>query len=68
MDSKAFVTPREFAKAIQTSAETVRSMCRKGRLIAQKTQKGGHWRIKASELTRWLEGFGDGKGVRHGDR
>ena len=68
MESKAFITPFEFAKAIQTTVEAVRNMCRTGRLVAQKTSKNGHWRIKASELTRWLEGFGDGQGVRHGSK
>lgn len=68
MESKAFITPFEFAKAIQTTVEAVRNMCRTGKLVAQKTSKNGHWRIKASELTRWLAGFGDGQGVGHGDR
>jgi hypothetical protein len=68
MESKSFITPFEFAKAIQTTVEAVRYMCRTGRLAAQKTSKNGHWRIKASELTHWLEGFGDGKGAGHGSR
>jgi len=65
METKAYLTPGEFAKAIQTTGEAVRRMCRQGLLAAQKTPGGGRWRIKATELNRWLTGFRDGKEAHH---
>ena len=66
MDSKAFVTVRDFAVASQTTASAIRKLCREGLLPAQKTPGGGRWRIPSSELQKWLDGFLPAKEVRRG--
>ena len=66
MENRAFVTAKQFAQAAQVDTATIRTLCRAGKLNAQKTPGGGHWRIPAAELARWLKGFRDGGEVHHG--
>jgi excisionase family DNA binding protein len=61
IDPLRFLTLRQTADVLQVSQRTVLRMARSKELPALKV--GGQWRVRESELTKWLEGVNERWGL-----
>jgi excisionase family DNA binding protein len=52
-----FLTLQETAKLLQVSTRTLHRMIQHGKCPAFKV--GGQWRVRQSQLNKWLEGLGE---------
>jgi len=62
------VSTAEFAKATHLTQRYIQRLCRAGKLSAQKTPCGSHWRIHGNELVRWILGFDKAGGARRSSK
>ena len=60
-DPLRFLTLRQTADVLQISQRTLLRMAKNKELPAFKL--GGQWRVRESELTKWLEGLNERQGL-----
>jgi excisionase family DNA binding protein len=65
LEDLRFLTLPEAASLLQISTRTLQRMIRRNELPAFKV--GGQWRVRESQLTRWIETREDKEGAAEGD-
>ena len=66
LEDLRLLTLPEAASLLQISTRTLQRMIRRNELPAFKV--GGQWRVRESQLTRWIENREDNEGAAKGER